>query len=174
MLINNMYFSQLDMLWNIFSEIPDATAHIRGSSQYPDIKGIAQFYQLIHGVLMVVEVMGLPSSEDACKGGIHALHIHEGARCRGNQNDPFADAGMHYNPNDCEHPYHAGDLPPLFENQGYAMTVFFTDRFKVEEVLGKTVIVHENIDDFSTQPSGNAGAKIACGEIIPIKIRRSK
>ncbi len=170
MFVNNMYFSQLDMLWNIFSEMPDATAHIRGSSKYPDIKGVAQLYQLRQGVLMVVEVMGLPFLDQSCKGGIHALHIHEGTRCSGNQSDPFANAGTHYNPHACEHPYHAGDLPPLFANQGYAMMVFLTDRFKVKEVLGKTIIVHENIDDFSTQPSGNAGAKIACGEIIPVKI----
>jgi len=172
MMIDKMYFSQLDMLWNIFSDIPDATAYIRGSEKYPDIRGVAQFYQLMHGVLIVVEVMGLSSKEDTCKRGIHALHIHEGERCSGNESDPFGNAGMHYNPNDCSHPEHAGDLPPLFENQGYAMTVFFTDRFKVEEVIGKTVIVHEKIDDFSTQPSGNAGAKIACGEIIPIIIKR--
>lgn len=171
-MVNNTYYTQMDMLWTIFSEVPDATAYIRGSSQYPMIKGVAQFYQLAHGVLMVVEVMGLPSSQDECKKGIHALHIHDGGECSGNASDPFADAKAHYNPNNCEHPYHAGDLPPLFENQGYALSVFFTDRFQVKDVIGRTVIVHENIDDFSTQPSGNAGTKIACGEITASKISR--
>ncbi len=120
---------------------------------------------------MVVEVMGLPTTQDACKKGIHALHIHSGESCTGNVKDAFANAGMHYNPTECKHPFHAGDLPPLFENEGYAMMVFFTNRFRVNEVIGKTIIVHENIDDFTSQPSGNAGAKIACGEIRPIMIR---
>ena len=43
--------------------------------------------------------------------------------------------------------------------------MFVTNRFKVEDVLGKTVIVHDKRDDFTSQPSGDAGAKIACGII---------
>lgn len=42
----------------------------------------------------------------------------------------------------------------------------YTDRFYVDEIIGKTVIVHEDPDDFHTQPSGNAGKKIACGVIL--------
>ena len=71
----------------------------------------------------------------------------------------------HYNPNQCAHPYHAGDLPPLFGSNGYAFEAFLTDRFTVSEVIGRTVIIHSKPDDFSTQPSGNSGEKIACGEI---------
>lgn len=167
-----MYFSQLDMLWHIFSDVPDATAYIRGSEKYPLIKGVAQFYQQPHGVLMVIEVMGLPTDMKKCNGGIHAVHIHEGEMCRGNETDPFADVGMHYNPGQCSHPFHAGDLPPIFENEGYGLSVFYTNRFMVNEIVGKTIIIHENIDDFSTQPSGNAGHKIACGEISPVRINR--
>ena len=63
------------------------------------------------------------------------------------------------------HPYHAGDLPPLFGSGGVAVSVFLTDRFHLEDIIGKTVIIHSSPDDFTTQPSGNAGAKIACGEI---------
>lgn len=167
-----MYFSGLDILWHIFSDVPDATAFIRGSEKYPLVKGVAQFYQQPHGVLVVVEMMGLPSNTEKCRNGIHAMHIHEGTQCSGNEIDPFADAGMHYNPEKCPHPFHAGDLPPIFENEGYALSVFYTNRFHVNEVIGKTIIIHENIDDFSTQPSGNAGAKIACGEISPVRIYR--
>lgn len=172
MLRNDMYFSQLDLLWHVFSDVPNATAYIRGSRAYPGIKGVAQFYQQPHGVLVVLEVMGLPTTMESCGGGIHAVHIHEGESCTGNQADPFADAGMHYNPDQCLHPEHAGDLPPLFENEGYGLSVFYTNRFTVNEVIGRTVIVHEKLDDFSTQPAGNAGAKIACGEIIPVQFRR--
>lgn len=165
MIMDDMYFSQLDMLWNLFSKIPNATARIRGNESHPQIKGLMQLYQLPQGVLIVVEVMGLPSSKDSCKSGIHGLHIHDGTRCTGNEADPFANAGTHYNPKMCAHPHHAGDLPPLLENQGYAMSVFYTERFRVNEVLGKTVIVHDKADDFTSQPAGDSGNKIACGEI---------
>ncbi|MDY3869634.1 MAG: superoxide dismutase family protein [Clostridiaceae bacterium] len=77
----------------------------------------------------------------------------------------FSNALSHYDPGSCPHPYHAGDLPPLFGNSGYAFQVFFTDRFSVREILGKTVIIHANPDDFTTQPAGKAGQRIACGEI---------
>ena len=42
---------------------------------------------------------------------------------------------------------------------------FLTNRFRVEEILGKTVIIHDSPDDFTSQPAGNAGKKIACGMI---------
>lgn len=167
-----MYFSQLELLWHLFSDVPDATAFIRGSEKYPLLKGVAQFYQQPHGVLVVIEVMGLPTSMEICGGGIHAVHIHEGASCSGNETDPFADVGMHYNPSGCAHPEHAGDLSPIFENEGYGLSVFYTNRFKVNEILGKTVIIHEKTDDFHTQPSGNAGEKIACGEITSARSQR--
>ena len=165
-----MYFTQLEILWKIFSETPAAVAHIRGSMEYPDMKGVAQFYQAPQGVLIVTEMMGLPSGNEECEKGIYALHIHEGASCTGNDKDPFANAMTHYNPNKCGHPYHAGDMPPLFENDGYALTVFLTNRFRVEDVIGKTVIVHDKRDDFTSQPAGDSGNKIACGTIEPITI----
>lgn len=74
-------------------------------------------------------------------------------------------AGTHYNPKNCPHPEHAGDLPPLLSCNGFAFQIFYTDRFVPEEVLGKTIIVHAASDDFTTQPSGNSGIMIACGEI---------
>jgi superoxide dismutase, Cu-Zn family len=43
--------------------------------------------------------------------------------------------------------------------------VFFTDKFNVQEVIGKSVIIHENPDDYRTQPAGNSGKKLACGVI---------
>ena len=85
--------------------------------------------------------------------------------CTGTADDPFADALTHYNPQCCPHPAHAGDMPPLIANNGYAIQAFLTDRFTVREILGKTVIIHDSADDFSSQPAGNAGARIACGVI---------
>ena len=61
--------------------------------------------------------------------------------------------------------YHAGDMPPLFGTDRFAFSAFLTDRFSAEEGIGKTVIIHDSPDDFTTQPSGNSGVKIACGVI---------
>ncbi len=144
---------------------PDAKALIRGSGEHPDIVGTASFYQTKDGVLLSVEIVGLPHGEAPCEAGVFGFHIHEGTSCSGNASDPFSDTKGHYNPNDCSHPYHAGDLPPLFESNGRAFVAVLTDRFKVREVIGNTIIIHARPDDFTTQPSGNAGKKIACGVI---------
>ncbi len=96
---------------------------------------------------------------------VFGFHIHEGESCTGNKEDIYANVKTHYNPKDCLHPYHSGDMPPLFENNGVAFMIFITDRFTVEEMLGKTIIIHSNEDDFTTQPGGNTGEKIACGVI---------
>lgn len=54
-------------------------------------------------------------------------------------------------------------------NDGFALSIFVTDRFTVKDVIEKTIIVHEKADDFTTQPSGNSGKKIACGKITLVK-----
>ncbi|MBQ9989325.1 MAG: superoxide dismutase family protein [Lachnospiraceae bacterium] len=71
----------------------------------------------------------------------------------------------HFNPTGMSHPFHAGDFPPLLSNQGYAWTAFFDRRFTLEEIIGKTVVIHAHADDFTSQPSGNPGTPIACGDI---------
>ncbi len=65
------------------------------------------------------------------------------------------------------HGNHAGDFPVLFSNDGYAEMTFFTNRFKPWEVIGKSVIIHQNPDDYRSQPSGNSGKRLACGVIQP-------
>jgi Cu-Zn family superoxide dismutase len=117
-------------------------------------------------VLVVAEMGGLPTAELTCDQPVFGFHIHGGEVCRGNRDDPFAEAGGHYNPYGCPHPYHAGDLPPLWGADGNAFSAFLTNRFSVDEIIGKTLIVHAGIDDFTSQPAGNAGARMACGEIV--------
>lgn len=148
---------------------PDARAWISGSSEYPGLHGIVRFYQTMHGVLVAAEVSGLPQGTEPCAQRFFGFHIHSGERCRGTEEEPFADADGHYNPEGCPHPNHRGDLPPLLGNQGRALQVFLTDHFRVREILGRTVIVHAGVDDFTSQPSGNAGKMIACGEIRPVR-----
>lgn len=145
---------------------PQAWAFVQGSNDYPTVRGDVRFYQTTFGVVVVTEMMGLPDTGAACAAPIYACHIHEGGACTGNSADPFADVGTHYNPDGCPHPYHAGDLPPLFSAGGYAYSVCLTDRFTVDEIVGRAVIIHAGLDDFTTQPSGNAGQKMACGVIV--------
>ena len=142
-----------------------AWASVKGSEAHPSVKGSVRFYQTAYGVLVVAELWGLPRGTGACDAPVFGFHIHEGGSCTGNGEDPFFDAGMHYNPAACQHPYHAGDLPVILGADGVAFSSFLTNRFTLEEILGKTVILHASADDFSTQPSGNSGAKIACGLI---------
>lgn len=141
---------------------PDAVAIVNGSSEYPEISGCVRFYQTPAGVILYSELYYLPTSAPE---QIFGFHIHTGTSCSGNQEDPFADAMTHYNPYNQLHPYHAGDLPPLFGNDGYALSIILTNRFHVKEILGKAIIIHDQPDDFTTQPSGNSGDKIACGII---------
>lgn len=150
---------------SVFCNRANAAATLRGSEKYPDIRGRVMFYQLPYAVLVRAEIFGLPKGTAPCENPIFAFHIHSGEECQGDETDAFSKANGHYNPNNCPHPYHAGDLPPLFSVNGRAFSAFLTDRFKVNEILGRTVIIHRNPDDFSSQPSGNAGEKIACGVI---------
>lgn len=144
---------------------PQAIAGIQGSPEFTSIRGTVLFYQTEYGTLILADISGLPNPEAPCHCPIFAFHIHSGGSCSGNEENPFANAIGHYNPGDCPHPYHAGDLPPLFGCHGYAYSCFLTCRFTINEIIGRTIIIHLNPDDFTTQPSGAAGKMIACGEI---------
>ncbi len=163
---NFFYFAYPDSIKEVHmkKEILCATSNIRGSCSYPKLRGTVQFKQIGSNVLVTAEIFNLPCEEQT-KPNIFAFHIHEGCCCTGTNEDPFADAKGHYNPNNTKHPFHAGDLPPIFGNHGYAYMSVLTDRFTVKEIVGRVIIIHRNLDDFTSQPSGNAGEKIACGKI---------
>lgn len=149
--------------------VPEAVALVKGSNRYPEINGIVKFYQTTLGVVVSAEVTGLPQHVGYYESPIFAFHIHGGASCTGNATDAFANAQTHYNPTGAPHPYHSGDLPPLFGADGIAFSVALTDKFTVDEIVGKTIIIHDSPDDFTTQPAGNSGNKIACGEITYVR-----
>ena len=144
-------------LISILRSRPQAAAEIKGGEEYPDISGAARFYQTRSGVIVYAEVVGLPAGRR-----VFGFHIHEGDSCRG---ENFSGAEGHYDPDGSSHPYHAGDLPPLFGNDGFALMLLLTDRFSVSEIIGRAVIIHGSPDDFTTQPAGNSGERIACGII---------
>ena len=150
------------MIKNIFNT---AKANIAGGKKYPNLKGTVTFKETKNGTLVTAKIKGLPQAVGKCKGRFFGFHIHEGNSCTGNANDEFANAKSHFNPTNCEHPFHAGDLPPLIENNGYAYMSVLINKFKIKDILGKVVIIHDSPDDFKTQPSGNSGTKTACGKI---------
>lgn len=150
---------------------PQAAAVLSGSSEFPDISGVVRFYTMKNGTLIYADVNGLPCAGDRCSQEIFGFHIHEGSSCTGNADDAFADAGAHLNMDNCGHPFHTGDMPPLFGNNGKAVSVFLTNRFTVDEIIGRAIIIHGSPDDFTSQPGGNAGRKIACGIIRPVRRR---
>ncbi len=104
-------------------------------------------------------------------GSIHAFHVHENGTCA---SADFMTAGGHFNPTHKPHgsqdkPHHAGDMPSLLADPSgkidtrftlEGVTVGGTDGF-----VGHAVILHAVADDYDAQPSGNAGARIACGVI---------
>lgn len=150
------------MLSNMFH---NAKAHIKGGRKYPQINGIITFKETKEGILVTAKINGLPQSKNHYTGNFFGLHIHEGIDCTGNLNDEFANAKTHLNLSNCPHPFHMGDLPPLIENNGYAYMSVLINKFKIKDILGRVVIIHDSPDDFTTQPSGNSGTKIACGKI---------
>lgn len=151
-------------------EIPAAIAQIRGNRAHEDLKGIAAFYKVDNAVLVSIWVQNLPDL-DHCSTSIFACHIHAGNSCQ-ESNGMFTRAGSHLNLDDCPHPYHTGDLPPLFalsNNSAFLSTV--TSRFTIADIVNRVLIIHEQPDDFTTQPSGNSGTMIACGKIQLLRIK---
>ncbi|WP_051540331.1 superoxide dismutase family protein [Ruminococcus sp. FC2018] len=148
---------------------PQAAAILTPRKEYPDIRGTVRFYSANDGTVVYAHVSGLPHSSDKCSQEFFGFHIHGGKSCTGNSDDPFSDAGKHFDKNNCPHPLHSGDLPPLLGNNGKAISVFLSNRFSVEDIIGKTIVIHSKPDDFTTQPGGNAGKKIACGVIRAVR-----
>ena len=138
----------------IQNRIPTAIAYISGGDSNPEICGIVKFFQKCQGVLIVADIHGLPDSDT----GFFAFHIHEGENCCG---AGFPNPGSHYDTCGNAHPNHKGDLPPLLSANGKAFLAVLTNRFNINDIIGKTVVIHSGTDDFKTQPSGNAGTKIS-------------
>jgi len=129
--------------------------------------GTARFTQAGRVVRVIVETKGLPP-------GAHAVHVHAVGKC-----DPpdFNSAGPHFNPTNRQHGAlnpqgsHAGDLPNMtVATDGTGRMETTTEQLtlgsgasSVWDADGSAVIVHASPDDFKTDPTGNAGARIACG-----------
>jgi Cu-Zn family superoxide dismutase len=129
--------------------------------------GSVRFVQSGGKVQVSGEVRGLkPNAE-------HGFHVHEKGDC---SSPDGMSAGGHFNPTGAPHgshgsgAHHAGDLPSLKANaQGIATFNFESSTIGVgsgaADVVGKGLIVHRDPDDFKTQPTGNAGPRLACAVI---------
>jgi Cu-Zn family superoxide dismutase len=149
----------------------EAVAELQGGPLAPELSGTVWFIPVHGGTEVVVEVAGLPPYQPAQADrppiGPHGFHIHENGDCTvGDPENPFLAAGEHYNPTDQPHGNHAGDLPILFSNYGFAKMQVFTSAFRPEDVIGRSVIIHLYPDDYRTQPAGNSGPRLACGVIV--------
>lgn len=104
-------------------------------------------------------------------GSIHAFHVHDVGNCA---SADFLSAGDHFNPTHKPHgaqdmPHHAGDMPSLMADPAGKIDA----RFTLEGVtlggtdgfVGHAVVLHASADNYEAQPSGNAGARVACGVI---------
>ena len=143
-----------------------ATATLESKSG-SSVKGTASFTQHGKNVVMKISVSGLTP-------GSHAVHLHEKGDCSAAD---AASAGGHWNPSSEAHgrwghtPFHHGDIGNLVAGEnGKAELKLETPLWTIgdanpSDVVGHAVVVHANVDDFTTQPTGNAGGRVACGVI---------
>ncbi|MBQ8043987.1 MAG: superoxide dismutase family protein [Clostridia bacterium] len=140
---------------------PYAVAYLKGDKDNPKLKGTVEFFPWATGSIIKLEIVGLP------KGNLNnffGFHIHANGVCE--ENKKFETAGAHYDMGMNMHPNHTGDLPMIYSNNGYAFMLYYTNRFKPDDIIGKSVIIHRMTDDMVTQPAGNSGTRIACGVVI--------
>lgn len=145
-------------------------AYLNGGPLAPNIRGLVVFEPSMNGTKVYVSVSGLPeytpASDTGDPVGPFGFHIHENGDCTlGNPESHFEAAGGHWNPTNQPHGNHAGDFPVIFSNDGYCEMSFYTNKFRPEDVVGKAVLIHQNPDDYRSQPSGNAGKRLACGAV---------
>lgn len=154
----------------MYYEINKAYAQFTGSIYAPNLTGNIFFHSVQGGTEVYVEVWGLPLYQPATNGNApispFGFHIHEYGVCQiEDPMNPYESAGSHYNPNKQPHGNHAGDFPVLFSNNGYARMSFFTNKFKPKDIINRSIIIHQNPDDYRSQPSGDSGKRIGCGVI---------
>jgi len=130
-----------------------------------DVSGTVTFIQTMQGIKVIADLNGLSV-------GSHGFHIHEFGDCSATDG---TSAGGHFNPEGHDHAgldaemNHIGDLGNLVADEnGHAHLEFTTSQIQfngANSIIGRSIIVHAQADDLKSQPTGNAGARVACGTI---------
>ena len=134
-------------------------------TQGNNVTGTITFTKVENGVRIVADIKGLTK-------GKHGFHIHECGDC---SSVDGSSAGGHFNPGGKSHGApmdmmrHMGDMGNIeADEQGHAHLDYVDNMMTLEgdnSIIGRSVIIHKGEDDFKTQPTGNSGARVACGVI---------
>jgi|688.fasta_scaffold16606_1 Cu-Zn family superoxide dismutase len=132
-------------------------------------KGIVTFTEVDKGVEIVAEMVGLTP-------GLHGFHIHEYGDCSAPDG---SSAGGHFNPDHTKHggpdskERHVGDLGNIKADlSGVGHYHRIDTQIKLtgpDSIIGRSLVVHAKPDDYKTQPTGNSGARVACGVITEME-----
>jgi Cu-Zn family superoxide dismutase len=147
-----------------------AWAVLQAGPDTPGFSGTVTFSRAGGGVRVVADLAGVAPA------GNHGFHIHENGQC---EHDPagkhFTTAGGHFNPTGAPHAcpdgasHHAGDLGNVvIQADGTGHLDLTTPMLSLSgptSVIGKAVLLHAGADDCTSQPAGNAGARLACGVV---------
>lgn len=148
---------------NVGEPAPPQASALLAPTQGNTVQGNVLFRQETEGVRIIAEISGLTPGE-------HGFHVHEKGDCSA---PDATSAGAHFNPHQTAHGKagagHAGDLPSLeADADGNAKLNVVLNSIALDgsnTIIGRGLIVHAAPDDYTTQPAGNAGARIACAAI---------
>lgn len=138
-----------------------------------EVSGNAVFTEENGEVTMTAVIEGLEE-------GMHAIHLHENADCSA---DDASSAGGHWNPTFDKHGewgdpegYHRGDIGNFeVDNNGVGTVTMTTDQWcigcddETKNIVGTAVVIHDGVDDFTSQPAGDAGTRVGCGEVDEVE-----
>ncbi len=134
-------------------------------TQGNNVNGVVTFTKVADGIKIVAHIEGLTP-------GKHGFHIHQFGDCSAPDGNA---AGGHFNPEGMRHgspldaKHHAGDMGNIEADAGGVADLEWVDPMMSldgpESIIGRGLIIHANPDDMKTQPTGNAGARVACGVI---------
>lgn len=146
---------------------PAMTANLQGAPSDTDFSGTVTLTPDGTGVRVVADLSGVDTD------GPHAIHVHENGQCDHDEagGKHFTSAGSHFNPAGAEHacppaePRHAGDLGNVEISGGSGRLELTVNNVTADQLAGKAIILHAKQDDCKTQPTGDAGDRLACGVV---------
>ena len=144
-------------------EVTKAAARL-GPSSNTKVTGVVHFTKVGDEVQVLADILNLTP-------GKHGFHIHEKGDCSA---PDASSAGAHFNPTSKHHggpmsdDHHSGDLGNVEADASGHARLEWKGKLSLtgaDSIIGKSVVVHEKEDDLKTDPSGNSGARVACGVI---------